>query len=116
MISRLIEKLFGGRDPRFHGGDVPRSEPGACIPRHPRRSGEKAGIDCDEVRAASSDFIDGDLGSDVSAKIRAHLEQCEPCAAFVRTLRATVVMLGSTAPSPAPAGFRERVYERIRGS
>ena len=101
MISRLIEKLFGGRDPRFHGGDVIPAE---------------AGIDCDEVRAASSDFIDGDLGPDVSAKIRAHLERCGPCAAFVRTLSATVAMLGSTTPSPAPAGFRERVYERIRGS
>ena len=72
-------------------------------------------LDCGEVRAASSDFIDGDLSGAESSRIRSHLERCGPCAAFVRTLRATIDMLGLTAVSAAPAGFKERVYERIRG-
>jgi anti-sigma factor RsiW len=71
-------------------------------------------LDCGEVRAASSDFIDGELGTAESSRIRSHLERCGPCTAFVRTLRATIEMLGSTAASGAPAGFRERVQERIR--
>ena len=85
MISRLV-RLFRGREP-----------------------------DCGEVRAASSDFIDGDLSSRESSRIRSHLEWCGACKAFVETLRATIDMLRSTAASGAPAGFRERIQERIRG-
>ena len=72
-------------------------------------------LDCGEVREASSDYIDGELGSGESSRIRSHLERCGPCTAFVETLRATIDMLRSTAGPRAPAGFRERVQERIRG-
>ena len=85
MISRLV-RLFRGRE-----------------------------LDCDEVRAASSDFIDGELSSRESSRIRAHLERCGLCTAFVETLRATIDMLRSTGATGAPVGFRERVQERIRG-
>ena len=85
MISRLV-RLFRGRE-----------------------------LDCGEVRAASSDFIDGELNSGESSRIRSHLERCAACTAFIETLRATIDMLRSTAASGAPAGFRERVRERIRG-
>ena len=72
-------------------------------------------LDCGQVRAASSDFIDGEVSAAESSRIRSHLERCGPCMAFVRTLRATIDLLSSTAASSAPAGFRQRVYERIRG-
>ena len=85
MISRLV-RLFRGRE-----------------------------LDCGEVRAASSDFIDDDLSSKESSRIRSHLEGCGPCTAFVETLRATIDLLRSTAAPGAPDGFRERVRERIRG-
>ena len=85
MISRLV-RLFRGRE-----------------------------LDCGEVRAAASEFIDGDLSTKESSRIRSHLERCGPCTAFVETLRATIEMLRSTASSGAPPGFRERVQERIRG-
>ena len=85
MISRLV-RLFRGRD-----------------------------LDCGEVREASSDFIDGELSSGESSRIRSHLERCGPCTAFIETLRATIDFLRATSPSGAPPGFRERVQERIRG-
>ncbi len=85
MISRLV-RLFRGRE-----------------------------LDCGEVREASSDFIDGDLSPGESSRIRSHLERCGPCTAFVETLRATIDLLRATSASEAPAGFRERVRERIRG-
>ena len=71
-------------------------------------------LDCGEVRAASSDFLDDELSSGESSRIRSHLERCPACTAFIETLRATIDMLRSTAGPGAPAGFRERVHERLR--
>ena len=71
-------------------------------------------LDCNEVREASSDFIDDELSSAESSRIRSHLERCGPCTAFVNSLKTTIGMLRSTATSGAPSGFRQRVYERIR--
>ena len=70
-------------------------------------------LDCGEVRAAASDFIDGDLASDMAGRVRSHLSGCVPCSMFVETLRTTMDMLRSLTPSAAPPGFRERVLERI---
>ena len=72
--------------------------------------------DCPEVRAASSDFIDGDMRRRERTRIVAHLEKCAPCRAFVNTLRATVDLLRST-PAPGPSeGFEQRIRDSLRGA
>ena len=72
--------------------------------------------DCPEVRAASSDFLDGDMGRRERGRIAAHLEKCAPCRAFVNTLRATVDLLRSTPAPEPPEGLEQRIRERLRDS
>ena len=69
--------------------------------------------DCPEVRAASSDYIDADLGERQRARIDSHLEKCPLCRAFVNTMRATVNLLKSAFESTPPEGFQQRVRDRI---
>ena len=72
--------------------------------------------DCPEVRAASSDFIDGDMGRRERARIAAHLENCAPCRAFVNTLRATVALLHSAPMPEPPEGLKQRIRDSLRGA
>jgi predicted anti-sigma-YlaC factor YlaD len=73
----------------------------------------KGEADCPEVRAASSDYIDEDLGERQRARIDSHLEKCPLCRAFINTMLATVNLLKSAFESEPPEGFQQRVKERI---
>ena len=74
-----------------------------------REEGEHA-----EVRNLSSDYIEGDLDRETTDWVKAHLEWCPPCQAFIDTLRATVGLLGSSkGKKEVPPAFRERLRERL---
>lgn len=75
----------------------------------------KLPADCAEVRAVSSDFVDGELDEARTAKVKSHLEKCGLCMAFVNTLRATVNMLRDMPKREAPAGFSQRVRDSLKG-
>ena len=68
---------------------------------------------CEEARANSSDYIDGEIDATLEARIRAHLSDCPLCEAFFRTLRETIAVLRGMPSKAAPAGFAERVRESI---
>ena len=72
--------------------------------------------DCPEVRAASSDFLEGDMGRRERARIAFHLERCDLCRAFVNTLRATVDLLRSAPALEPPEGFEQRIRDSLRGA
>ena len=72
--------------------------------------------DCPEVRSASSDFLDGDMGRRERARIAFHLERCDLCRAFVNTLRATVDLLRSAPVPEPPEGLRQRIRDSLRDS
>ena len=69
--------------------------------------------ECEEVRSLSSDYIDEDLDEARTSRLRAHLEMCGPCTAFVNTLRATVRLLRLTPRRDAPDDLRQRVRDRL---
>jgi predicted anti-sigma-YlaC factor YlaD len=67
-----------------------------------------------DIRDLSSDYIDGELAQEKIVKLKAHLEWCAPCLAFMNTLRATVGLFGSSdAPEP-PASLPERIRESLK--
>ena len=68
---------------------------------------------CEEARANSSDYIDGEIDTALEQRIRAHLGECPLCEAFFRTLRETIAVLRGMPSQAAPAGFAERVRESI---
>ena len=71
---------------------------------------------CAKIRELLSDFLDNDLSESDLDEVERHLSECEPCAAFMDTLRATVALLRASARNEAPPGFRDRVREHLQKS
>ena len=45
---------------------------------------------CKEIFEKLSDYLDHELEGDICAEIEAHIKDCEPCIAFINTLKKTV--------------------------
>jgi anti-sigma factor RsiW len=54
---------------------------------------------CREMLDHLSEYLDGELDPASCAEIEGHLHDCEPCVAFLRSLRATVAHVASL-PKP----------------
>jgi len=65
--------------------------------------------ECVEVRKLLSEFVDSDLSESDLREVERHLSECEPCASFMTTMRATITLLQNTLRDNAPVGFRDRV-------
>jgi anti-sigma factor RsiW len=70
--------------------------------------------ECVEVRKLLSDLVDSDLSESDLREVERHLSECEPCASFMITLRATIALLENTPKDNAPVGFRDRVREHLQ--
>ena len=58
---------------------------------------------------------DGEIAPEEEAELRAHLESCEQCRAFMETMEAVSGVSARDLP-PAPAGFAEGVMAQIRSA
>ena len=75
----------------------------------------KRRTECAQVRELSSAYLEKDLPPSLMERIKKHLDQCHLCTAFVRSLAATVRMMSETdAPQPAPAGFTDRIFQKVK--
>jgi anti-sigma factor RsiW len=54
---------------------------------------------CLELLERLSEYLDGETDPAVSREIESHMADCEPCVAFLRSLRRTVAEIGSV-PQP----------------
>jgi anti-sigma factor RsiW len=70
-------------------------------------------IDCKHVWNQISDYIDGDLDPDLRAEIDKHLETCEICSAVLDSTRNVVVLMADQRVFELPAGFSQRLHERL---
>ena len=79
-----------------------------------RRKGE---MDCPEVRkmAAYLTEQDPEAHESVIDRLKRHLSWCVPCAAFVRTLQATVDLVRGIPPQSPPEGLEERLRKISHG-
>ena len=71
-------------------------------------------LDCEEVRALSSDYIDEELDQATAGTVSFHLDRCGPCNAFINTLRATVRLLQGMPKGKAPDDLRQRVRDKLQ--
>jgi Putative zinc-finger len=86
---------------------------------HLRASGETNGTPPSVTAAASSDhadildqlsdYVDGSLSTDDAEHVRQHLDGCEPCQAFWRTLRKTVTATRQLPAEGLPESTRRRL-------
>jgi anti-sigma factor RsiW len=58
------------------------------------------GLSCRELVELVSDYLEGALPADQHARFEAHIAGCEHCAAYLRQMRETLVLLG-TLPADA---------------
>ena len=74
----------------------------------------RRGLDCNDIKDLSSDYVDECLSPTLGDRFRHHLEGCEKCNAFVSTLRATILTLRDLPRRPVPPDLKERVRRRLQ--
>ncbi len=73
-------------------------------------------MDCREVRANASDYIDGDSPQSLTHRIKDHLGLCSDCNGWVRTLAATVGFTRQLPKEDVPDSLREKIRKIPDGS
>ncbi len=71
-------------------------------------------MECKELFSLLSRYIDADLKPESCAEIERHLEGCEPCVAFVNTLRRTAELCRQYQPEDLPRPLQEKVRQDLR--
>lgn len=70
-------------------------------------------MDCKEMFARLSEFLDGELTEELCQEIQTHMEGCEPCQAFSRTLQRTVDLCRQLPSKPFPEEIRQKLRALI---
>jgi len=55
-------------------------------------------MDCKEIFDRLSEYIDRELDPNLCEEIEDHIKDCEPCVAFINTLRKTVELFNRELP------------------
>lgn len=63
-------------------------------------------MECPEMFARLSEFLDGELPAGLCEEIRQHVEGCAPCSRFCASLRETVDLCRHAPPVPIPEDVR----------
>lgn len=69
---------------------------------------------CEELVAALSAYIDGELDEETRAAAEEHLATCRKCPIALRTTEATIALYRSALRGGVGAERRARLLERIR--
>jgi anti-sigma factor RsiW len=57
---------------------------------------------CRELFERLSEYVDGELSQEICAEIQRHMDGCEPCVAFAKTLRKTADLCRRLTSQPIP--------------
>lgn len=81
-------------------------EPGGRKPRSESK--------CRDIVALLADYLDGSLEPGAARSLRAHLEGCAPCIAFVNTYKGTVKAARQLKETDIPPELKERLLSFLR--
>jgi len=70
-------------------------------------------ISCAEVWREISNFVDDEVDPELKARMERHFQNCKHCAAVLEGTRNTVRLLTDGEWYPLPAGFGQRLFQRI---
>ena len=74
-----------------------------------------AGLDCFEVLARLSDYLDGALSEAERTQVIAHVSGCTVCASFGDRFAAAIAAVKADAgPREVPKDVQQRLRERLR--
>ncbi len=69
----------------------------------------RSDVDCDDVRANASDYIDGESSTSLTHRIKAHLGLCKDCNGWVRSLAATVGFTRDLPQEEVPESLKQKI-------
>lgn len=71
--------------------------------------------ECKQLMRNFSDYLDGELQSELCVTIEDHLKNCENCRVVVNTLRKTIEIYKNAPSSPElPEDVRERLFFKLQ--
>jgi RNA polymerase sigma-70 factor (ECF subfamily) len=103
FVRKELAKIKGG-------GGKERSQDGARVPSRTRR--------CRRIFAGLSDYLDGELDEFSCEEIETHMNGCEPCKKFLRSLQAAIERCRqsqSDCPDPTKAAALRKRFLSIYG-
>lgn len=71
-------------------------------------------ISCSEVWREISNYIDDGVDAELRARMEAHFKVCAHCTAILDGMRNVVKLVGDGVEYKLPAGFSERLYNKIK--
>jgi anti-sigma factor RsiW len=75
---------------------------------------ESSSVNCKEILAGISAYLDGDLDATACEAIERHCQNCPQCAEVVQGLRETVGLCRQAASVPLPESVRQRARDSVR--
>ena len=69
---------------------------------------------CEEVLAALSEYVDGELDPSLVAFFEEHVSDCGPCEVVIDNLRKTVTLYKCGRTVQVPPAFHERLRDMLR--
>lgn len=70
-------------------------------------------ISCVEVWREMSNYLEGDVSTELRARIEAHFKTCKHCRAVHDGTRNLVQLIGDGVAFEVPAGFSRRLYSKV---
>jgi predicted anti-sigma-YlaC factor YlaD len=70
-------------------------------------------ISCSEVRRELANYVEDDVDAELRSRIERHFRECYGCNALYDSIRKVVRLVGGTEVIELPAGFSQRLYERL---
>jgi len=70
-------------------------------------------MECRELLARLSEFLDGELKEEICREIQAHMEGCEPCQALSRTLKQTIELCRQLPSKPLPEPVKRSLLDLL---
>jgi anti-sigma factor RsiW len=70
-------------------------------------------IKCEDVWREISNYLDGEVGSQLQFAIEEHLGECKRCAAVVAGTRNVIQLYGDERMQDVPLGFNRRLHQRL---
>jgi anti-sigma factor RsiW len=71
-------------------------------------------LDCIELVEMTTDYFEGVLSPADTARLEAHLTECDGCTEYVRQMRVTQKALGQVDATAIPAPARQRLLAAFR--
>lgn len=73
----------------------------------------KVELNCQDVIRGISEYLDHEIGADLRQQMEQHFSGCQHCTAILDGTRNVIALVGDGRSFLLPAGFSERLRERL---